>query len=350
MLKKGLFIFCGLLLIAGGYMVYKVNDSLNEMEVDTGNIIISGSNKDYIQIKDKSNQQEKEKSQNHEDDKNYYALIIGMDYREDRLTLNTDSIMVVHFIPQLHSIKLVSLPRDLMVVNQNGESAKINSMFNEGYQYARLESQKNPALLSGKKITLGPYKLPEEYISSGMVVLRETVDHLLDIETDYTFLINFQTVISIVDAVGGIEVDVDRSMNWHDSADGTDIHLDKGLQLLDGQNALNFARFRRDLSGNDSNDFERGIRQQKVVSALVDKIASWNSLHKTFDLIDIISANVKTNMNKSEIITHIRQYYGDIKSKSVVKIPFEGYWEEPYVHITDENLSELKKRFASVDI
>src|SRR5690625_5219257 len=214
------------------------------------------------------------------DTNDFYALVIGLDARGDSLTLNTDTILVAHILEDGKGVKLISVPRDLKVHNSQQKPAKINAIFAEGYMYARTEGRKNPDLLSGRTINVGGWQLAEEYISSGMVTLRSKVEEVLDIDViDYTFIVNFDTVTTLVDLVGGVEIDVKRSMHWDDYADGTSIHFEPGLQTLNGEQALNYARFRMDNRGSryDSSDFERGLRQQEIISAIADELISWKS-------------------------------------------------------------------------
>src|SRR5690606_14735761 len=126
----------------------------------------------------------------------------------------------------------------------------------------------------------GSLNIHEEYISSGIASLRGTLERFLSVPIDYTYLVNFETVVELVDAVGGVEIDVDRSMQYTAEFDGTSIHLEKGLQVLDGRNALNYSRHRLDDRGvnYESSDFDRGRRQQEVITALVKKITSWNNI------------------------------------------------------------------------
>ena len=96
--------------------------------------------------------------------------------------------------------------------------------------------------------------------------------------------INFNTVISLVDEVGGIEIDVKRSMKYK----ATNLYLEPGLQVLNGENALGYARFREDDRGTRyfASDFERGGRQQEVVKALAEEIFSWK-FFSWFSRVDI---------------------------------------------------------------
>jgi LCP family protein required for cell wall assembly len=353
MLKKSLIIFSGLLIILAIGVVYKVHSNLEEMEMDTRNIIIHRDDDEDIKQRDKERETKVEDTvtQTEKEPEDFYTLMIGLDYRENFFSLNTDSIIIAHVIPQNKSMKLISLPRDLKIVNLREQVAKVNSVFNDGYQHALQEGRKDPSVLSGRKVSMGSISIPEEYMTSGSVVLRETIEKYLDINIEYTFLVNFQTVISLVDEIGGIEINVDRSMQYDDPTDGTHIHLEKGIQVLDGQDALNFARFREDNRGPGffSNDFERGDRQKQVITKLADDLSSWSNVTRIFNLLDIVSANFKTDMSKTKMISLINEFHGHLDRESIISIPFTGYWKSPYVDISEEKLDKLISDFTSIE-
>ncbi|NBI30654.1 LCP family protein [Chengkuizengella marina] len=359
MLKKSLLIGASIFLVIFISILYRVNTSLNDTEITIPdfNEIVKPTDESTMTTTKSNKEEEKEKPED------FYALLIGIDFRVDPFTLNTDSIIVAHIIPQNKSVKLVSIPRDTRVKfdgqllkltsyrDYNPEYVKINSTFSDGYQHTYINSKKDPSILSGERITVNHAKLPEEYISSGMVVLRDEVEELLDIEIDYSFLVNFQTVVSLVDAVGGIDVYVDRDMQYDDSVDNTSIHLSQGQQILNGQNALNFARFRQDNRGEAfySSDFDRSRRQQEVILATLDKIASWENINQVFELLDIVTENFKTDMNKTKMLMLVKDFYG-ISSDSIITVPFEGRWQSPYVVINDEALDKVKDDFKSIEM
>lgn len=350
-LKKGLWITLGIVLIAVIAILYKVNSSLERLDLDTTNIIIHEDSEIKISASDLPEHEQADQEVVEQKPEDFYMLLIGLDYRENFFSLNTDSIIVSHVIPQNQIVKLVSLPRDLRMANLRKQDVKVNAIFAEGYQHALVEGRKNPELLSGKRARIGSLNVPEEYISSGSYVLREAIEHYLDIDIEYTFLVNFQTVTSLVDEVGGIEIMVDRSMEYDDPTDNTHIHLQKGLQVLNGEDALNFARFREDNRGVEyfSNDFERGIRQQQVIMALANELSSWSNISKIFNLLDIISANFKTDMGKRQMTSLIRTFHGSLKSDSIITIPFNGYWKSPFVEIDQKELDELVAQFTSIE-
>lgn len=339
-----------LLLIVIGTIVYKINSNIKGLGMDTTNSIL---HEDQIkEIEEREALREEQVTEVEKKPEDFYILLIGLDHRDGIFTLNTDTIIVSHVIPQNKTVKLVSLPRDLGVTNLREQKVKINSIFADGYSHAVSEARKDPSLLSGKRVKIGSSNVHEEYITSGSVLLRETVEKYLDIDIEYTFLVNFQTIISLVDEIGGIEIYVDRSMQYDDITDNTHIHLEKGWQKLDGLNALNFSRFRQDNRGPDyfSSDFERAERQQQVIMALANELSSWSNVTRIFNLLDIISANFKTDMGLNTMLTLIRQFHGSFNSESIISIPFEGTWKSPYVYIGDEELEHIKQEFSSIDL
>ncbi|WP_128893751.1 LCP family protein [Longirhabdus pacifica] len=298
-------------------------------------------------------------------DEDFYSLIFGMDYRphSDEPLLNTDSIMVAHVIPKEETIKLVSIPRDLLLLNGSNTYSKINSFFGTGFHYAEDKGLEDESFLSGRKVNLGSKQYDEIYISTGMASLREKIEALLNIEIHHTVMVNFQTVVDVVDAVGGIEIDVQRSLIYNLPADRTHINIEAGLQTLDGKNALDYARHRKDDRGSQygSSDFERGLRQQEVVSALAEELFSWGSATKVIDLLDIMSENIKTDMSVNDMYDFIKTHYNTFNSDSIISIPFPVHYEyvlgsyhpENYdytdVVISDDELAALRMMFQAVE-
>lgn len=331
------------------YAAMKVNDSLDKIGIDTSSAIISTENEQNFYEPNVRNPDEQNAEPVRRND--YYMLLIGLDTRDELYTLNTDTIIVAHIIPETGTVKLMSLPRDLRVETLDGNVSKINAIFADGYMHAVRESRANPSLLSGQNISIGGWKIPEEHISSGMVLLRENVEKLLDIHMDYSVLVHFDTLVTLVDAVGGIDIEVKRSMQYDDPTDGTHIHFEPGLYTMNGQQALNYARFRQDNRGPayDSSDVERAARQQQIIAAIADKLASWRNVSRIFPILDIMAESFKTDMPKSEMIAFIRKHYNDFTGDSIVSVPLNGYWESPYIWVSDEEWAEAIAAFTSPD-
>ncbi|WP_128896252.1 LCP family protein [Longirhabdus pacifica] len=284
-------------------------------------------------------------------DEDFYALVFGMDYREDLVMFNTDSIMVIHAIPKEETIKLVSIPRDLYLANNDNYYSKINSFFYQGFSYAQQKGRQDDSFLTGSTVNLGGSEYDEIYVSTGMASLREGIEDLLDIEISHTVMVNFQTVIDLIDEVGGVEIDVQRSLIYRNKSDGTDIDIAAGLQVLDGKDALGYARHRKDDRGSRyySSDFERGLRQQEIVDALADELLSWGSATKVTSLLDIVSDNIKTDMNMNDMYSLITTHYNTFNSNSIVSIPFPEQYANGQVVISDDELSKLRLSFHALE-
>lgn len=170
----------------------------------------------------------------------------------------------------------------------------------------------------------------------------------MEIDIDYMVLANFSTVTSLVDEVGGIEIDVKRSMKYR----ATNLYLEPGLQVLNGENALGYARFREDDRGNRyyASDFERGQHQQEVVKALAEKILSWGNITKAHKLLDIVSDNVKTDINYTDMYMMITKYYDKFKGDSFKSLSFPEYYSpEGDVILNEEALEKLKVDFHTLE-
>lgn len=279
-----------------------------------------------------------------DDSEDLYFLIMGLDYREGHNALLTDTLLVMHIIPENSTIKMLSVPRDLIVTNASGHRVKINSLFYEGYIRSQRIAAENPALLTGEVVRVGPVNMDKALVSGAMANTRNKIEEILDIYIDHMVLVNFETVVALVDAVGGIEVQVKRSMELSDVG----LFLEPGVRTLTGNEALGYARFRKDTRGSRYNisDFERVKNQQDIIKALAKKILSWNSSTKALEILDIIADNVKTDLNYSSIYSMIKDYYRIFNPDSFVSVPFpEHYTADGQVTIPEEALARLRDVF-----
>lgn len=355
MVKKVSLAAAGMLLIVAALMAYVIDRKLDEMEIDTDNVIVDITDTEAepaegLSVPTVNPPPEAEPEEPEPDD--FYVLLIGLDQRDNWFMLNTDSLIVAHVIPQNHTVKLMSIPRDQKVaVREADDYAKINTVFAEGYQSAVRAARDNPDLLSGKMVKFGGIRVHEEYISSGVALLKKTMERHLGVPISHTFIVHFESVIALVDKVGGIEIDVDRSMQYTAEFDGTSIHLEPGLQTLDGISALNYMRHRKDDRGPayESSDFDRGRRQQEVIAALAGKIADWGSLPKAMGLLDIITTNIKTDMKRSRMVSLLSDFYGQFSRDSIVSIPYPGEWVYPYVEVVEPDFQLALEQFRAVD-
>ncbi|WP_245773017.1 LCP family protein [Paenibacillus catalpae] len=128
----------------------------------------------------------------------------------------------------------------------------------------------------------------------------KTVGDLLGLNIQYYVYTDFEGFKSLVDAIGGIDFDVEKDMNYTDNADGNlyDIHLKKGMQKLDGTKALQYVRFRHDAMS----DFARTERQRKLLAAVADKLKSGWNLSRMKQIAESAAPYIQTNLDISNML------------------------------------------------
>lgn len=139
----------------------------------------------------------------------------------------------------------------------------------------------------------------------------KTIENLLDIEMPVYFKVNFSSFVKIIDVIGGITVENPVTF---ESVDGK--HFSAGSVVLNGEQALSFVRERKNLGG----DIERGKNQQRVVEAVIRKMARPSALAKYQELFNVIGNSIQTNMSAESLIEMINKQSegGDWSVKSIV--------------------------------
>ncbi|ANS77392.1 transcriptional regulator [Paenibacillus yonginensis] len=136
-------------------------------------------------------------------------------------------------------------------------------------------------------------------ITHGPDVAMKTVSDLLGIPIQYYVYTDFQGFIALVDAVGGIDFDVEKDMHYTSAADDHqyDIDLKKGMQHLDGKTALEYVRFRHDALS----DFARTERQRNFLAAVADKLKSTTSIMNLPTILNKVNPYVDTNLSVTDM-------------------------------------------------
>ncbi|PZE20849.1 hypothetical protein CBW46_011910 [Paenibacillus xerothermodurans] len=136
--------------------------------------------------------------------------------------------------------------------------------------------------------------------TGGPNLAMKTVSDLLGIPVQYYVYTDFKGFIALVDAVGGIDIEVEKDMKYSDAADGHeyDINLKKGMQHLDGKMALQYVRFRHDALS----DFSRTERQRKFLGALAQKMQSTSSIIKLPRILSSIDPYIETNLSTTDML------------------------------------------------
>lgn len=220
----------------------------------------------------------------------------------------TDSIMIVSIDTRNNSAFLLSIPRDLWVNIPGNGYAKINSAYVDG--------QNENFHQSG-------------YPSGGMGLLQEVIEQKFGITIDYNVLIDYAALRDAVNAVGGINIDIqsqdprglyDPSIDY--ATGGPLVKLSNGWHHIDGEQALDLARARGDAYGSygfDMSDFDRTANQRQMLIALTKKIDTTSTLTNPITvtkLFDTIGAHVRSNFNLSEL-KRLKDIMGNIPASKI---------------------------------
>jgi polyisoprenyl-teichoic acid--peptidoglycan teichoic acid transferase len=232
-------------------------------------------------------------------------LLVGVDKR-DGDSGRTDSMIIATVNPDTNSTKLLSIPRDTKtkIVSNSDPDNNRTTKINAAYAYGGIE------------------------------MTIDTVENFLNIPIDYYVEVNMEGFRDIVDAVGGIDV----NNQYEFELDGTT--LLEGPQHLDGEEALQYARMRKE---DPLGDFGRQERQKEVISKVVAKGASFSSLANYDNILEALQDNVVTNLTLSDMIGIQATYKGAAKSMEKLQVEGEGKTTENgwYYFVSDETRQAL---------
>lgn len=197
--------------------------------------------------------------------------ILGVDARPNEgYVTRTDSIVLMNLRPSSLQVSLLSIPRDLFVNVPNYGLQRVNTVNALGEQ---------------------------EQSGYGPVLFMESIESNFNMDVNHYIRVNFDAFVQLVDGVGGITVDVPRTIvdGYYPTADGgtMTVTFEQGLQHLNGEQALQYARTRY-----TDDDYARAHRQQQVISALSVKLI--NPLN-WFTAVSVLTRNVDSNLNILEL-------------------------------------------------
>lgn len=204
-------------------------------------------------------------------------LVMGVDVgdpnsKEASDPKRTDTMLVVNYNPKTKEISIVSVPRDTRVT-MNGKKIKINSA----------------------------------HAVNGVNGSIEAVENLLGIEINNYAKVDYEGFRKVIDAIGGVEMDITRNMNYDDPSQNLHIHFQKGTTVhLDGKKAEEFFRWRKNNNGTGLADGDLGRieNQHKFISKVIEKVKSPSIIPKIPNILSTIPDYIETDMAPEEIIKY----------------------------------------------
>jgi LCP family protein required for cell wall assembly len=151
----------------------------------------------------------------------------------------------------------------------------------------------------------GPAKINAAYAFGGATTSSKVVATLMGgIPIDATIALQPDGAAGIVDAMGGLNVDVDEDMDYDDAAGALHIHLKKGPQFLNGTQVVEYIRFRHDATS----DFGRVRRQQQVLKVMMDQLSQPQNWAKLPHILASARKNVATTLSDKKLATLLELY------------------------------------------
>jgi polyisoprenyl-teichoic acid--peptidoglycan teichoic acid transferase len=230
------------------------------------------------------------------------VLILG--YQDDEAT--TDTIILAHLDVDRRIATLVSIPRDTWVPLPGHDSTKINAAY--AYGGAKTSAKAVARLLGGVPI-------------------------------DATIALQPDGAAQIVDAMGGLRVNVDEDMDYDDNNGALHIHLKKGDQSLNGDQVLGYIRFRHDATS----DFGRVRRQQQILKLMMDQLSQPQNWTKLPHLMNVARKNVETTLSNQRLMA-LLTIYRNVPSENIrsFTLPAKAGWVgDASVVFVDERWSKL---------
>lgn len=251
--------------------------------------------------------------------KHINILLLGADSSVERvdagMNFRTDTMILVSVNFTDNTVDMISIPRDSYVKINGGETCnKINAAFTlgggakkDGYEYA-----------------------------------MNTVEHILGVPIDYYVGFGMNVVKDVVDAVGGVDYDVDIAFTMNGRP------MEKGMQHLTGQQVLDYCRFRKGGRG----DVDRVERQQKILFAMYDQMLTKNLVAAVPRIYQSVMDQIDTNLDLAQIGT--LAYFGkDLSMENINRhtIPGNGQYvgDRSYYLINQESKNKLVKEIFGVD-
>lgn len=201
----------------------------------------------------------------------FTILLMGIDSTAEVLSKNAvangDTLILITFNPKTLNATMLSIPRD---------------------SYVPIACWANKA---ENKIT--------HAAGYGNDCMINTIQNYFGVTIDYYAKINFKGLVKLVDAVGGVEVDVPKRLCTDNSDRWATVCIEAGRQTLNGEQALVFARNRKSLA---NGDFGRAQHQQEIIMALINKMKTITKVSQFTAILDTVSNSLDTNLTTKQIL------------------------------------------------
>lgn len=256
----------------------------------------------------------------------YTFLLLG----KDTSSGSTDTIILVSYDVPNQQVNMMSIPRDT-TVNVPWSIKKINSVYSA-----------------------------KESSGGGLENLKKQVSYLTGVMPDFYVIIEWEAVGELVEALGGVEFDVPRNMNYDDPYQNLHIHLEKGLQVLNGEEAMGVVRYRHDnvrsdgvMPGYADGDLGRTKTQQAFLKACAKQALKLGNIGKVKEFVQIFMEHVETDIPLNNLLWFATQAMGmdadTIQSCTMPNTPISFHGGSYVLPDGEEIISVVNEQFNPYD-
>ena len=233
----------------------------------------------------------------------FAVYLSGMDTYNDITSGDRSDVNIIAVVnPKSHQILLVTTPRDYYVPIpgiSNGQEDKLTHA--------------------------GIY---------GIEASMDTLEELYEMDIPFFGRVNFTSMINIVDALGGLDVESDEEFDTGEES-GKVVHINEGMNHLNGRETLAFCRERHALADGDN---ARGRHQQAVITAIIKKMMSPSMLRGASDIIASVSDGVDTNFSMNQIQSLIKTQLRTNAEWNIYSVSAEGVGDKQYCYSSGDAL------------
>lgn len=229
------------------------------------------------------------------------AVLIGTDLVDN--ARHADTLMFIDYVPETRFLSLISIPRDTHFSPEGFHFQRINEIF--AYHYRK---QKNEHTACAE-------------VKAGVEQLLQNRVHI-----PYYVQIDYASFRRFIDLIGGVTIDIDEPMHYDDAAGGLHIHFDPGSHHLNGQQALEYVRFR-----GKAGDIGRVFRQQRFVRAVLNRFHNPLLLARLPQIVHEIGRNIHTNLSPWDMLNaalEVKDLHAqDLRLAQLPGTPYRDYWQ-----------------------
>ncbi len=209
-------------------------------------------------------------------EKRINILMLGCD--ELKYSKHADVIMLLSYEPRTKFLDILSIPRDSKVPRTDSKHWRPYQKANEVYARA-YNKTKNP--------------------HDSCIAVKDSISKFLDMTIQFYLQVDYNSFCDVIDAMGGVEMNIEKRMDYDDNWGKLHIHFKPGLQKLNGKKSLEYIRFRDKALG----DVGRIVRQHKFLKILSNQMRNVRLLMKLPDIYSAIVRNTWTNMWLKDVIS-----------------------------------------------